>query len=70
MSVRTKNIVSVLLAIIIVWFLFFAILYWIFDQGLRESIEVAGAGSIGGWLAPILVNYIKKRKNNQRPEGK
>jgi hypothetical protein len=63
MNEKTKNTLSILLAVILIWLLLFSVFYWIFNQGLRESIQVAGAAAIAGWLAPILVKKIRKEKN-------
>ena len=62
MSERMKNILSAFIAVIIVAFIVFAIMYWLLKEDLSGAIKIAVAVAIGGWLAPILVNYIRKRK--------
>ena len=57
-----KNILSALIAVIIVGFIVFAIMYWLLNEDLKGAIEIAVAVAIGGLLAPVLVKYIRKGK--------
>lgn len=62
MNEKAKNILSALIAIAIVGFVVFAVLYWIIKDNLRVAIQTAVAVAIAGWLAPVLVKYFWKGK--------
>ncbi|HYM94851.1 MAG TPA: hypothetical protein VET23_11975 [Chitinophagaceae bacterium] len=65
MNERTKNIFSLIVALVIVSFLFFAIMHWIFGWNIKRALEVAIPGATAGFVAPYVVNYFRKRIKNK-----
>lgn len=57
-----KNILSALIAIILVGFVFFSVLHWLFKWDINRAIGTAIAGAIGGFLAPLIVKSFRKAK--------
>ena len=60
MSDKLKNIISLLLAILIVGFFLFALMYWVFGLSFNNALDAAIAGTLAGFLAPYLVKYFNK----------
>ena len=60
MSDKLKNIISLLLAILIVGFFLFALMYWVFGLSVNSSLDAAIAGTLAGSIGPYLGKYLKK----------
>lgn len=60
MNEKQKNIVSSLLAFIIVAFLVFAIMHWLAGMDTGEAFNLAISAALGGLLAPHLVKLFNK----------
>lgn len=52
---------SLFLALMIVGSIVFAIMYWLVKEDLSSSVSVAIAATMGGWLAPVVLNKFKKK---------
>jgi len=64
MNNKTKDIMSISLALIIVAFVIFAVMYWLFNEGKESSIRVAIAATVAGLVAPVLAKYFRRKNSS------
>ncbi|MEO5947596.1 MAG: hypothetical protein ABIP79_12335 [Chitinophagaceae bacterium] len=64
MNNRSKDILSISVAAIIVAFVIFAVMSWLFNEGKESSIRVAIAATVAGLVAPVLAKYFRKKNSS------